>query len=166
MKYFTPELWNGFNSEMEEEYQRARTEWEKNSKEYCIIFEKIKNRLPKHFLKVFMKEHGFHDYELKKYEIIHGARGKKSPILVNLIVDNGEFCWQISYKEVTKIQINYEEQVENISQNRKYYRGFDDYGYNEILEVTDTTLSHEVLFASDATILVHFQKVSIRKVVE
>lgn len=166
MKYFTANLWNGFNSDIEEEYQRSRIEWEKNSKEYCDIFEKIKIRLPKYFLKVFMKEHGFHDYELRKYEIIHGDKGNKNPIRVNLVIDNGQFCWQISYKEVSKIQISYEEQAESIGKNKKYYRGFDDYGYNEILEVTDTVLSHEILFASDATILVHFKKVGIKRVAE
>lgn len=46
---------------------------------------------------------------------------------------------------------------------RRVQYGFDDYGYNEFLEVDDNILSHEVLFASGATILVHFKKLSIRR---
>lgn len=166
MKYFTVDLWNKINSEIKEERVTAREEWKKNDINYSNIFNEVKTRLPKYFLKIFMNEHGFHDYDIKKYEIIHGNKGYKNPIQVNLIIGNGDFCWEINYKYVSRIKVNYKEQVEGIDKGRQYYRGFDNYGYNEILPVTDKVLSHEILFTSDATILVHFKKVSIKKVME
>ncbi|MEC0248191.1 hypothetical protein P4H65_20550 [Paenibacillus chitinolyticus] len=43
-----------------------------------------------------------------------------------------------------------------------YQRGFDDFGYQEFLEVDENTISHEILFASGAQVLIHFQRHSIR----
>lgn len=52
------------------------------------------------------------------------------------------------------------------NRKRHFQYGFDNYGYDEFLEVDENILSHEILFASDATILVYFKYISIKKVKE
>lgn len=163
MKYFKPELWDGYNSDIKEEFEEAKMQWEKNNKEYAQIFQHVKQRLPKTFLKIYMKEKGFHDYHLKDFQIIHGREGFKNPIAVIIEIENGENTWHIIYKGVTKIAVNYKDEQVNESSKRRFQYGFDDYGYDEFLEVNDKTLSHEILFASGATILVHFKNISIKK---
>lgn len=56
----------------------------------------------------------------------------------------------MTYKSITKFNINYENEIEA-------RRGFDDWGYDEFLPVDEQFLSHEILFASGATILIHFK---------
>lgn len=166
MKYFKAELWRGYNSDNKEEFEEAKMQWDKNNKEYAQIFEKVKERLPKGFLKIYMREHGFHDFHLKNFQVIHANEGFKNPISVSLKVDDGENTWNIMYKGVTKVQINYEDEKAKGNNIRRFQNGFDDYGYDEFLEVDENILSHEILFASDATILVHFRHISINRVEE
>lgn len=162
MKYFTDELWNEINSDSKEKREEASLQWEKNAEEYYKIFENIEKLLPKKFLKLYLKENGFHDYELKNYQIIHGKKGYKGSVAVSLVITNTEHTWNIVYNKIKKIAVNYEQQPDIFERKkRREYRGFDDYGYNEFFQIDEKTLSHEILFASGATILVHFEKISI-----
>jgi hypothetical protein len=164
MKYFKAELWRGYNSDIKDEVEEARVQWEKNNKEYASLFEKVKQRLPKSFLKIYMREHGFYDFHLKNLKVIHGSEGFKNLISVSIEIGDEEKTWNIMYKGVTKVQINYEDENAQENNKRRFQYGFDDYGYDEFLEVDDNILSHEILFASDATILIHFKHISINKV--
>lgn len=56
-------------------------------------------------------------------------------------------------KKIKKLELRFESGENEFDQRR----GFDDWGYNEILSVDDETLSFEVLFASGATVLVYFK---------
>ena len=166
MKYFKAELWSGYNSDIEEIFEEAKKQWEINNKEYAKIFEIVKQRLPKAFLKIYMREHGFHDYHLRNFQVIHEKEGFRNPIEVSIKIENGEKAWNIMYKGVTKVQINYEAEQVNEIRKRRFQRGFDDFGYDEFIEVDDNIISHEILFASNATILVYFKHISIKKIKE
>lgn len=163
MKYFKAELWRGYNSDNKEEFENSKAQWNKNNKEYAQIFEKVKGRLPKGFLKIYMREHGFHDFHLKNFQIINEREGYRNPVSVSIEVEGGESIWNILYKGVSKVQINYEGKNTR-GKVRCFQYGFDDYGYDEFLEVDEMTLSHEILFASDTTILVYFRQISIKRV--
>ena len=111
-----------------------------------------------------LKEHGFHDYHLKNFQIQHGKRGFRDPVEVRLTVTDEENTWTIIYKKIKKIVANYEQEPDIFpGMGRRFYEGFDDYGFNEFFEIDDKALSHEILFASGATILIHFEKISIKK---
>ncbi|WP_338552518.1 hypothetical protein [Paenibacillus sp. KS-LC4] len=45
------------------------------------------------------------------------------------------------------------------------HRGMDDWGYDELLMMDEKTISHEILFASGSTFLIHFidHGISVRK---
>jgi hypothetical protein len=164
MKYFKTELWKGFNSDIKEEVENSKAQWDENNKEYEQIFEVVKRRLPKTFLSIYMKERGFHDYKLRNFQVIHEMQGFKNPISVVIEIENGEKKWHVVYKEVTRVEIDYKDDYTDESDKRRLQYGFDDYGYDEFLEVNDKILSHEILFASDANILVHFKKISIKNI--
>lgn len=165
MRYFTNELWNGINSDSEEEREKADLQWEKNDNEYYEIFKTVKKLLPKKFLRIYEQEYGFHDYELKNFEVIHGEKGYKDPVSVSIIIANGEKMWNILYKKIKKISINYQQQPDVLKRKKRIYEGFDDYGYDEFFQIDEKTLSHEILFASGSTILVHFEKISINEII-
>lgn len=160
MKYFTNELWQKVNSNSNEERLEADLEWEKRRQVYCKKFNELTNRISKNTFN-FLRNHGFHDYRLKNIDIIHGKYGSKHPITIILVLTNDVETWQVKYTGVRKILINYENENTSFSKDR----GFDDWGYAELLAVDESTLSHEVLFASGASFLVHFKNngISIAK---
>lgn len=166
MRYFTDELWSGINSKSQDEREKADLQWEKNVSEYNEIFKMIKKALPKKFLKIYEQEYGFHDYELNNFQVIHGEKGYKDPVALSIVVTNKIKTWDIMYKKIKKISIHYEQQPDVFNRKKRTYEGFDDYGYDEFLQIDEKTLSHEILFASGATILVHFEKITINKIID
>lgn len=165
MRYYTDELWSRINSKIKEERENASLQWDKNDAEYSEIFKDVKELLPKKFLRIYLQEYGFHDYKLKNFEVIHGEEGYKDPVAVSIVITNTEKTWNIIYKKIKKIEVNYEQQPDVFKRKkRRTYEGFDDYGYDEFFQIDEKTLSHEILFASSATILIHFEKISISKI--
>ena len=156
MKYYTDELWSKMNSDSFEKQHEADIDWDSNRTAYREQIKTLENRLSKKVYDHHINK-GFHDYRLHDFKIIHGKVGFKDTIKVEIVLLDYDEFWKITYTSVTKIQVNYACQDER--------RGFDDFGYEEILSVDEDTLSHEILFASGAIILVHFKnkKMSITK---
>lgn len=165
MKYYISELWRKLNSNSSKEREEAKYLWKNNDEEYSKIFEKVKERLPKKFLKIFMREHGFHDYKLRNFQVIHVNPGYKDPIEILITITNGETTWNIMYYGIKEFNVKYTSKPMLFpGKMRVYYDGFDDYGYDEFYEIDENTLSHEILFASGATIFICFNKISISKI--
>lgn len=151
MKYFTDELWSKINSISKEERDVADHQWDKNMHEYEIVFEKIKSRLSERFLKIYMDNHGFHDFQIKNIVVNQKEYGIKNPVSLDIYLTDDEVSFKISYKCIKKLHIDYQERKDCIDR-----RGIDDWGYDEFTPVDEQILSHEILFASGATILIHF----------
>lgn len=161
MKYFTDELWSKFNSIGEisdAEYKEALRQWNKNGQLYMEQFKKVRNYLPVDFLDIYDRENGFHDYRLVTFNIKHENYGVKPTIIIKICISNNENIWEITYKNISSFNVDCKVLSE--------LRGLDDWGYDEILEVDRETLSHEILFASGATISICFHKscISIKKI--
>lgn len=157
MRYFTYELWSKVNSDSQKKRDEADFEWDKNDKAYSEIFESVKNRFSKKFLKIYLSNHGFHDFHIKNILITHKEYGFKNPISIDIYVTDSVNTFKITYKCIKKFSVNYKEDEDDWA----YRRGFDDWGYDEFLPIDEQTLSHEILFASGSTILVHFKKGNI-----
>lgn len=154
MRYFTNELWSKINSQSQKEREEANIEWEENDKTYSAIFEIVKDRLSKKYLEIYFRNHGFHDFQIKNIVLSHQQYGVKNPISVEIYITNGSETYKIAYKSVTKFDINYESDIEA-------KRGFDDWGYDEFLPIDELFISHEILFASGATIFIYFKNKNV-----
>lgn len=159
MRYFKYELWKKMNSKDQVESNNALSQWEQNDKEYYKLFERVKKKLPVEFLQVYLVNHGFHDFKIESIQVIHEKYGIKQPIKVIIIITDESNKLKIKYDEISKIQIDYM----CVNDSRADNRGFDDWGYDEFLIVDRKTISHEILFASGAKLLLHFNKISIDK---
>ncbi|MGE6228447.1 hypothetical protein [Paenibacillus chitinolyticus] len=152
MKYFKQELWQEMNTGDITLMQKAEEEWNQNSKQYWDQYKLLENKLPKEIFD-FFKQKDFHDFRLKEYKIIHHKYGEGTPVNLHLLLTNDEETWLLEYSSIKKMKIDFETEE---------LRGFDDFGYQEFLEVDEETISHEILFASGAQVLIHFQRNSIR----
>lgn len=150
MQYFTDELWSKINSEDEEERNEANGKWDENEALYHQRFQKLKGKLPRQVFDLY-NSRSFHDSNLIEVKINQLDTSVKRPINVEITLTDGLNCWRIIYKEVIKLQIDY-------SENDALFRsqGFGDWGYEEILDVNEDVLSHEILFSSGSKMLVHF----------
>lgn len=164
MRFFSNELCEEINSGVKERREAAEKIWNKNVKEYNILFNKVKCRLSKKFLKIYEKEDNFHDYKLKGISIIQGKYGFTNPIRISLVIYNEINTWQLDYTKIEKISIDYNKVDDIPSRTKEFYVGFDDFSYDEVLEVNDKILSHEILFASGTILLIHFNKIFIKKI--
>ena len=149
MKYFTEELWSKFNSGDPQISNEADIQWQANAKAYQEMFKSLGNRFSKKTFELLSKN-SFHDLQLVNLQIIHGRYGLEYPVSVILSIGNREKLWHLQYKKVMKLQIDYE--PENFVEGR----GFHDWGYDEFIAIDDDALSHEILFASGAKILIYF----------
>lgn len=157
MKYFTSELLLKMNSDLEPERIKADAEWIENTRLYLEKYKYISGRISKiAYEKLGMN--AFHDFQLKKFEIIHGKYWAKNPITVVLVVIGQKEEWKIIYKRVKKIEINYSETTNLYNADRV---GFDTWGYCELLSVDENILSHEIIFASGASINIYFLNKSV-----
>lgn len=78
-----------------------------------------------------------------------------------MIITDGTNTWKVAYKYVKKIAISYQQELMWQCTRWEKAIGFDDWGYDEFFAVDEETLSHEILFASDTSILIHFKNNNI-----
>ncbi|WHX49761.1 DUF4085 family protein [Paenibacillus woosongensis] len=150
MQYFTDELWSKINSEDEEERNEANRKWDKNEALYHQRFQKLKDKLPGQVFDLY-NSRSFHDSNLIEVKINQLDTSINRPMNVEITFTDGEYCWRIIYKKIIKLQVDY-------SEDDTLFRsqGFGDWGYEEILDVNEDILSHEILFSSGSKILIHF----------
>ncbi|ANB55579.1 hypothetical protein GFC29_97 [Anoxybacillus sp. B7M1] len=141
VKYYTFELWGDQSPE-------AEKQWLRNDKAYYERVKFLKKRISDEAYKILV-EKGFHDYTLNELKVIQeGYDFRKWKIKVEMVVTNEIEIWKIKVENVKKIFINHNGTSDDT--------GFDDWGYEELLDVDESTLSFEILFASGSTILLHF----------
>lgn len=154
MKYFKPELWKT-EYETPEEEEKTDKLWEENIKSYHERYKSLESRLSKKVFNFFLKK-DLHDFQIESLVIEHENKGYRKTIKVTILVTNGNEKWQLSYKGIKKILFDYD-----INKALSENRGFDDWGYDELLDVDENILSHEILFASETKILIYFKNKNI-----
>lgn len=149
MKYFRNDLWESINSLDFAESERARDEWKANAKIYWNQYDKLITRLDKELFE-FFNNNNFHDCKVSECRVTQGETGSSFPTTLVIIVEREQEEWVIEYKKVVNLKINFNKSSDDS------HSGFAEWGYHELLPVDDNILSHEILFSSGATILVHF----------
>jgi hypothetical protein len=165
MKYFTAELWSSWSDPAYQPPPRERDPFVLYRKE----LETLRHRLrPRTF--AFFAEADVHDGRLVEFAIREGVRVRANgtlapaprrparfPVVVELcVVDGaGRFAWTLEYRGVRRVEARYAAD--------EYGNGFDGWGYHELSDAGGGFLQHEILFASDASLLVEFAHVVIKR---
>lgn len=101
MKYYTKELWK----RVQKCDINAEKLWNKNADEYHQYYLKIKSSLPRKFIRIFEKEHGFHDYEVFEINLDDFLKGSHKQNVI-LKIENGINRYQIKLTDVTSCILN------------------------------------------------------------
>lgn len=150
MQYFTPDLWSMLNSFSQVERAAANEEWDKRYQAYSQRFTKVLERLPK-AVSGYYASRSFHDFNLLKLEVVEEQKKYTKVPSIYLYLTDYTSTYLLKYSNPIEFSVAYSKAV----------RGFDDLGYEELLDVDADSLSHEILFASGATIFIRFSDKSI-----
>lgn len=159
MKYLLYELHLAQNMDgtSNEELDKLNNQWTENAKKYNEVFNTLSDRLPQEIFNRF-NSCGFHDYRLIKMEIEHKSLLHSS---IHFTVSSDD-VWILSFDNVSFFQL----QHLNYDNDKPIYnREIDDWLYEELIPINESTLSFEVIFSSGGNILLHFpdKSVSMKK---
>ena len=168
MEIITKEHWRGWNSDDDEVCNWAEKSSRENFKIYAERLEKLRPRLKERNHEFF--KNGLHDGRLISFSIGDGLHldfeRDESPKIndfyrtsVLIKVLNAEFntIYSLKYEKVSKAVFDFP------TDSPLWGSNIDDWGYDEISEVDEKTLRHEVLFSSGTVILIEFGKFSFTK---
>jgi hypothetical protein len=170
MKYFTPEMWLGFNSPRA---KAALGTWDRRLKAYRANLKKILPALSPNARRFFQDALILHDGTLTRMEVGDrigdadgGATGdivNRRRLIVRLFVLSDRVdqrCYTLEYKKIKRIELNFPGKVELFPIGMDSNLG--DWGYDELTSPEKGLFRHEILFASGASISIDFREVSVR----
>ena len=168
MKYFTKELWRGYNSRSNAGEKQAHEQGELNAREYVRQLEGLKPLLTDEAYRFFTEE-SLHDGRLLAFAAGDGinfdAQGSDKfdinahdpSVRVRVLGANLDVLYTLRYTEVRKVLFDYPTDDPLFHQEGEH---IGDWGYDELTAAGDNYLRHEILFASGTTILIEFRQFS------
>ena len=168
MRTITKRHWRGWNSDDPKEADWARQSSEENFRAYEQQLERLRPRLGKRNFEFF--SNGLHDARLISFTVgdglhINFEEGKRvsindfyrTSVEVKLLNAGFDAIYDLKYRTVTRSVFDFP------SEDPLWGRNIDDWGYDELSEVNENVLRHEVLFSSGTSILIEFEKFSFKK---
>lgn len=169
MEIITKEHWLGWNSDDKEVYEWAIKSSDENWKVYAERLEKLRPRLNQRNFEFFKK--GLHDGRVLSFSVGEGLflNFAENPQLdinkdfsitnVQIKVINACFdaLYDLKYTTVSKVLFDFP------SDTPLWGNSIGNWGYDEISEIDEKNLRHEILFSSGTTILIEFEKFSFKK---
>jgi hypothetical protein len=171
MKYFTPQMWLGFNGPRS---KAALGTWGRRFEAYQTNLKSILPKLNFGSRRFFQNALVLHDGTLTRMEVgdrIRDADGKttrgianRRRLVVRLFVLSDrvdQHCYTLEYKDINKIELNYPGKIKLFPIG--LFSNLGDWGYDELTSVANGLFRHEILFSSGATIIIDFRRVSVHR---
>jgi hypothetical protein len=171
MKYFTPQMWLGFNGPRS---KAALGTWDRRFEAYQTNLKPILPKLNPRARRFFQHALVLHDGTLTRMEVgdrISDAGGKatrnianRRQLVVRLFVLSDridQHCYTLEYKNIDRIELNYPGKVKLFPIGM--FSNLGDWGYDELTSVANGLFRHEILFSSGATIIIDFRQVSVHR---
>ncbi len=156
-------MWSDFSSNNVSVSDRAEKQWDRNMKAYWKYIAKILPKLPSQARK-FFKKTSLHDGDILSISIGDLWKNTKAGLIrktnyaeIKAIHPESGDLYTIRYSCLRECKIEYHADKRDRKQN---YFVLGDWGYDELFLTKDKWLRHEILFASDMTILLEFKHFS------
>jgi hypothetical protein len=170
MKYFTPQLWEAFNTPRRE---AAFKTYDRRLVSYRNQLAELLPRLSSKARRFFREVCLLHDGTLARLEVgdsiadPHRGLGRdkinerRVSVRAFILSENGESLYTLQYTGVARVDLNCPGKVTLFPVGKHAH--FGDWGYDELTATKDGLFRHEVLFASGSTFAVEFKKFSFHK---
>jgi hypothetical protein len=172
MKFFTRELWAGFNTEDDAAFRRNDASWNRNLAAYRRHLEKLKPRLSKQIYRFVTKE-SLHDGRLISFNVSDNLdfdideekrfdrNSRKTGVSMKVLNYEQDALFLMRYTKVKRVLFDYPTDNPLFEQEKDF---IGDWGYDEFSEVDGDYLRHEVLFSSGTTILIKFKHFTYKRI--
>jgi len=162
MKYFTREIWAGWQGG-EKELGRAMRDWKRNRTRYQISLRKLAPRLGRHGK--FFTDHSLHDGRLVAFTISdcnlkRNPKRVKSETVVRIDVlawNEKKLIYELSYRGIQEIVVRTKNDLFPLDVSL-----FGDWGYDEVLPVGRNYFQHNILFQTGTEMSVTFREFAFR----
>ncbi|HCA56368.1 MAG TPA: hypothetical protein DEP46_00140 [Blastocatellia bacterium] len=162
MEIITKRHWRGWNSDDEKESNWAEESANENIRLYAERLEKLRPRLNEKNHRFF--KNGMHDARLISFATGDGLHidlesGKPASIKdfyrtsaeIKVLSADFDAIFHLNYGKVSKAVFDFP------SDDPLWGSNIGDWGYDELSEVNEKTLRHEILFSSGGTSLIEFE---------
>lgn len=165
MKYFTKDMWLGWNRTPK--VSRAFAESERTFREYSHQLKQLEPRLSKRNFRFFTKEN-LHDGRLLTFTVGDGVAYKVGQtsfdvnrhdtiVKMSVLGQNLDILYTLTYRNLRRVAFDYPTTTPLFHEVGDH---IGDWGYDELTAGDDDYLRHEILFASGTTILIEFKQFS------
>jgi hypothetical protein len=173
MKYFTPEMWLGFNSRDRKTAYRYIKGFDSRLAAYERQLRKPLAKLNPSAARFFKRHCLLHDCTLARFEIgdrIDDLAGdadlhRTAPLqaMVRMFVKSRDraFVYSLKYLGVSRATLNFPGQIELFRTGE--HPNFGDWGYDELTLSPEGKRRHEILFASGSAISIEFENIHVKK---
>lgn len=163
MRYFTAEMWRGWNSHDDDEARRWVEHMGRAGEAYRQQLSPLVERLPKRAAEFFDTcRHSLHDGSVTEW--ITGGFGDRNLPNVTLRVRSGgvgkqeyrDYLYELRYTSVSRLHFERPD-------DWLFFRGLGTWGYDELTGAGAGRFQHAVLFDSGATLELVFDRFSWRR---
>ncbi len=159
MKYFTKQIWAGWQSSNKAVLEKIDREWKKNLKQYRIQLDKLLPKLGKK-AEIFFKKHSLHDGLLTSASIVDSSsrRTYRKPTKIELTVLDGYqegYTYTLTYSGIKSFTVQSDDTLFPVDNSI-----FGDWGYDELLPNGRKYFQHNILFQTGTEISIVFDKFS------
>ncbi|SHO50983.1 hypothetical protein [Anaerocolumna xylanovorans] len=158
MKYFEYDLWMDTNNEIDSKRQAALEIWEERARLYVEEYLEAKKYLSKAFIKAYEGNFGFRGCYLSGL-LLSGA-DRKGVLTCKLLLSDLVDSWQLTYSGLEALNYHPAKEEGPFA----LPSGYMTLEFSELLIVNEEKLSHEFLFSNGSTLLVHFLRVTVKKI--
>lgn len=167
MKYFTPDIWAGWQSDDDAVVRRAMQKWDRNLAAYRRHIHALAPRLGA--AGRFFIDHSLHDGHLLSFHITdyplknlrRRPRGYETAIVISVlgwVNDNTPYVYCLRYDDILDVEIDAKNDL-----FAKLASRFGDWGYDELLRHGRTGFQHNILFSTGTEISIVFKRFRFRR---
>ncbi|BCJ98200.1 hypothetical protein [Anaerocolumna chitinilytica] len=166
MKYLEYDLWMDTNSDEENTRLTALKKWEENAACYVGEYIQTKKYLSKAFIKTYEDNFGYRGCFLTDILLSSNSKNKSDtewrnlPICKILLSDLIDI-WQLTYYGLELLEYH---PATGKKSSLALTNGYLSLEFSELLQIKEDKFSHELLFSNGSSLLIHFTKISAKKI--
>lgn len=173
MKYFTPEMWLGFNSRDRKTANRYIKGFDSRLAAYEKQLKKPLANLNPSAAGFFKRPCLLHDCTLARLEIgdriddlagvadLHRTAPMQTMVRMLVKSEDRAFVYSLKYLGVTRVTLNFPGEIKLFRVGE--HPNFGDWGYDELTLNRECKLRHEILFASGSSISIEFKGARVKR---
>jgi hypothetical protein len=166
MKYFTPDIWAGWQSNDDAVVCRAHQKWKQNLAAYRRHIHKLAPSLGA--IGRFFIDHSLHDGHLLSFHVTdyplknlnRRPRRHESAVMISVLgwINNIPYIYGLQYKDILDLSITTKNDLFSEPSSR-----FGDWGYDELLRHGKEAFRHNILFATGTEISIAFKRFNFKR---